>query len=147
MAFSYGFGANPPIDYVRLLISDTAAQDHIFEDEEISAATVIQQMQFQSSMTYSGGSGRMLPSTPVSYLRVAALLLDAVAANRSRLAVNKLLDANVDFQAAAKALREQAAQYRQVDDDAGAFMIIEQCSTAFNFMDRFYKQVQRQNVQ
>lgn len=145
MSFSYNL--TTPIGYVRLLIADTDSAAPIFSDEEISAAYVIQQSQFQSSMTYSGGSGAVLPASPVSYLRVAALLLDSLAANRSRLAVKKLLDADVDFQAAAKALREQAAQYRTVDDDAGAFMIIEQCSTGFNFMDRFYKEVQRRNVQ
>ncbi len=60
--------------------------------------------------------------------------------------VTKLLDATVDIGKASDSLRKQAQQWREVDDNSGAFMIIEQCTTSFGFMDRFYKQVQRQNA-
>lgn len=144
MSFSYNLGANPAIDYPRLLISDTQATNHIFEDEEITAVTLMQAAQWQSSMFYSGVGGANLPSSPVSYLRIAALLLDAIAANKSRLAsIKQLLDAKLDSSDAAIQLRATAAEYRQVDDESGAFVIIEQCSTQWSFQDRFWKQWQR----
>jgi len=112
------------------------------------AAYGIMQSQFQSSMFYSGGTGQMLPSSPVSYLRVAALLLDSLAANKSRLAgIQQMLDVKIDASKAAVALQAQAAALRETDDNAGAFMIIEQCNDYFSFADRFWKQVQRQSGQ
>lgn len=148
MSFSYGFGANPPIDYPRLLISDTVDVGHIFEDSEITAATNIQAGTFQSSQFWSGAasSGAYLPTQPVSYLRIAALLLDSLASNKARLsAVTQLLDVHMDPSKAAKALSDQATKYREVDDDSGAIMIIEQVNDVFSFRDRFWKQVQRQS--
>ena len=145
MSFSYQFGSNPAIDYPRLLISDTQDSGHVFEDSEITAATNICALQFQSGQFYSYPSGANLPSAPVPYLRVAALLLDALAANKSRLAsVKQLLDVRLDSSDAADQLRKTAAEYRDVDDNAGAFMIIEQCNDYFSFSDRWWKQVQRQ---
>lgn len=154
MSFSYGIvsgSPNPPIDYVRLLVSDTqefaadgVTRAYIWDDAEILAATNIQSGVFQSSQFYSGGAGATLPTGHVSYLRVAALLLDALAASRSRLSsVVGLLDVKLDVAKAADALRAQAAQYRQVDDDSGAFAIIEQCPTTWSVYDRFWAQVQR----
>ena len=146
MAFSYQFGANPTIDYVRLLISDTQELNHIFEDSEINAAYQINAAQFQRSMFYSPPAGRNLPSQPISYLRCAALLLDALAANKSRLSsITQLLDVKLSPNVAAKSLREQAQSYRDVDDNSGAFMIIEQCPTVWAFYDRFWNQQQRQS--
>lgn len=158
MSFSYGPLQSPPtlnpgIDYPRLLISDTQqfAADgitpiYIFEDQEITAFTNIVGLNFQSSMFYSGPAGANLPTSPVSYLRIAALALDSLAANKSRLAsVKKLLDVQLDSSDAAIQLRATAAQYREVDDDAGAFAIIEQVNDYWSFSDRFWKQVQRQS--
>ncbi len=150
MAFTYQFGANPTIDYPRLLIGDTVDENHIFEDSEIQAAYSIAQNVWQSSMLYSGTMGRYLPATPVSYLRTASILLEGLAANRSRLlAVTKLLDVTLaadGIQRTASALREQAQCYRDMDDNSGAFAIAEQVTTCFSFRDRYYKQIQRQNV-
>lgn len=144
--FSYGMGSNPTIDIPRLLIADTDMTHPVFADEEIRLATQTQQFQFQSSMVYSGSMGRNLPPSPVSYLRVAALLLDALASNKARLSgIASLLDVKPQLDKAAAALRAQAASYRQTDDDAGAFVIIEQCTTQFNFVDRFWNQVMRQS--
>lgn len=145
MSFSYQAGNNPTIDYVRLLISDTQKLNHIFEDSEIMAAYQINAAQFQSSMFFSPPGGRNLPSQPVSYLRTAALLLDSLAANKSRLSsITQLLDVKLNPNMAAKALRDQAQTYRDVDDNSGAFFIIEQCPTTWAFYDRFWNQVQRQ---
>lgn len=147
MSFSYTLGANPAIDYVRLLISDTQSVNHIFEDEEITAATAIQGLTFQSSQFYSTNAGANLPTTPVSYLRIAALLLDALAANKSRLAsVKQLLDVRLDSSDAAIQLRATAAEYRDVEDNSGAFMIIEQVNDIWSFQERFWKTVQRQSA-
>ncbi len=146
MSFSYNFGANPSIDYPRLLIADTVDTDHIFEDSEITAIAQVQGLQWQSGMFYSPPGGANLPSSPVPYLRVAALLLDCIASNKARLAsVSRILDVNLNTGISAKALREQAAEYRAIDDDAGAFAIIEQCRNVFSFRDRFWAQVQRQS--
>jgi hypothetical protein len=145
MSFSYQLGANPPIDYPRLLISDTQSLNHVFEDEEIIAAANIVAGVWQSSMQYSGVSGQpVLPTTPVNYLRTAAILCDAMAANKSRLSsVVQLLDVKLSPDKAADALRKQAQQYREIDDDSMAFVVIEQCHNEWTFRDRFWKQVQR----
>ncbi len=147
MSFSYGFGANPTIDYPRMLIGDTVEAGHIYEDSEINSAYAIQANVWQSSMFYSGSGGRTLPSTPVSYYRVAALLLDSLASNRARLGgVTKLLDVTLSLGAVAKSLHDQANCWRELDDNSGAFVMIEQTNTTFGFLDRFWKQVQRQNA-
>jgi len=145
MSFTYQFGANPPIDYVRLLISDTQSVNHIFEDEEIVSFANITSLVWQSSMQYSGFSGvATLPTSPVNYLRTAALALDSIAANKARLAsIKQLLDVRLDSSDAAIQLRATAAEYRQVDDDNMAFVIIEQCSNEWTFRDRFWAQWQR----
>ena len=128
-----------------MLISDTQETDHIFEDSEILMAAQINCAPFQSSMFYSPPAGQTLPASPVSYLRTAATLLDAIAANKSRLAsVQQLLDVKIDPAKASYALREQAREYRQVDDNTGAFMIIEQCPTTWAFQDRYWNQTARQ---
>lgn len=146
MSFSYRSGANPAVDYPRLLISDTQPENHIFEDEEIGSATAIQNSTFQSGMFYSGVGGATLPTTATSYLRVAALLLDSLAANKSRLSgITQLLDVHMDPSKAAKALSDQAKNYREVDDNSGAIMIIEQVNDVFSFRDRFWKVLQRQS--
>ena len=152
MSFSYQLGANPPIDYPRLLISDTQqfAPDgitpiYIFEDQEITSFANIVSNVWQSSMFWSGPSGvQTLPSNPVNYLRIAALALDSLAANKSRLAsIKQMLDVKLDASDAAIQLRTQAQEYREIDDDSMAFVIIEQCPTYWSFVDRFWKQWQR----
>ncbi len=149
--FSYNNcnGTNNQIDYIRLLISDTVNLNHIFEDEEIQGAYQIQQqMGYQSGMFYSGALTTPLPSTPVSYFRVAALLLDALAANKSRLAsIKKLLDVQLDSSDAAIQLRATAADYRDQDDNSGAFAIVEMVQDVFSFRDRFWATVQRETAQ
>jgi hypothetical protein len=148
MAFTYDFASNPTVSNIRLLISDTDSSNYVFEDAEITAAYSIQQSQFQSAQFYTPPAGANLPASPVSYLRVAALLLDAMAANSSKLAMfTRILDVEMAPQNAAKMLREQAKQYRDTDDESGAFMIIEQVNNGWNLRDRYWKQVQRQQGQ
>lgn len=148
MAFTYDFDSDPAISYVRLLISDTDSAQQVFQDAEITAAFTIQQSQFQSGMFFSPPAGRDLPASPLSYLRVAALLLDAMAVNSAKLAVfTRILDVEMKPADAAKALREQAASYRTTDDESGAFMIIEQVNNGWSLRDRYWNQVQRQQGQ
>lgn len=151
MSFSYQFGENPPIDYPRLLIADTqefgpdgVTPAYIFQDSEILSAARICTLNWQSGMFYSGVQGANLPASPVSYYRVAAVLLDALSANKARLAnALKVLDIQVNTQSASQELRTLAASYREVDDNAGAIMIIEQVNDAASFRERFWKTVQR----
>lgn len=145
VSFSYSFGANPNIDYPRLLISDTDAANPVFQDAEIIMFGNLVASVWQSSMFWTPPSGQAtLPTSPVNYLRVAALALDSLAANSSRLAgVIQLLDVKLSVDKAATALRDQANQYRTVDDESGAFVIIEQVTTDWSFRDRFWSQWQR----
>jgi hypothetical protein len=157
MSFSYGPTSspptlNPPIDYIRGLIADTQEFDaegnqaYIWNDQEIQMFTQMQASTFQSSQFYSGPTGQYVPPTPVAYLRVAAYMLQAMAANKARLAsVQKLLDVTLDPSKAAAALNKQAQAYLEMDDNTGAFFIIEQVNDMWSFRDRFWKQVQRQS--
>lgn len=136
------------VDAVRLLIGDRDPAHEIFTDAEITLAYTIQGNVFQSAQFYSYPGGAFIPSNPVSYLRVAALLLDSLASSASRLsAITQLLDVKLDSKSAAKALQDQAKIYRETDDDLGAIFIIEQCNNDWSFRDRFWKQVQRQSAQ
>lgn len=148
MSFTYNFDTNPAIAFVRLLIPDTVDNPTknlpLFSDEEISAFYQIQAAQFQSSMFYSFQAGRNLPQQPLSYLRVAALALDTIANNSAMLVVvTKLLDVQLSTQAAAL-LAQRAQSYRDTDDNAGAFVVVEQCFTTWGTRDRFWDQIARQ---
>jgi hypothetical protein len=82
---------------------------------------------------------------PLSYLRVAALGCDSIAGDLSlAAAITKLLDVNLSAKEAAALMSDRAAKYRQVDDESGAFVMIEQCNTQWAFIDRYWAQVQRQ---
>lgn len=151
--YTYDFDTAPAISYVRLLIPDTqflprvSPPAMIFSDQEIQAFFNIQQMTFQSGMFYSGLQGANLPALPLSYVRVAALALDTLANNKGKLGnVVKLLDVQLDWKAAASVLREGAKNYREVDDNAGAIMIIEQTPTDWAFAQRWWNQFQRQTA-
>ena len=152
MSFSYGGGSNPPIDYPRLLTSDTVAFDasgnrvYAFEDSEILAAAAIEGAVWQSSQFYSGQAGRAtLPTNPQPWRRIAATLLDALAANQARLTIiSQILDVKLTNQAAQE-MRAQAQALRDADDNSGAFFIAEQVNNYFSFRDRYWKSVQRQS--
>lgn len=150
MSFSYGPLADPPtfgpIDSVRLLIADTTefAADgttsvFLFSDEEINGAYTI-----QANQIMPGILGRPRAALPVSPLRVAALLLNSLASNKSRLGnVVKILDVTLGVNQAAKYLRDQAAAYLEQDDNSGGIVIVEQVTTAFAFRDRIFKEFER----
>lgn len=149
--FTYNYGANPPIDYPRMLISDTVeTQDgqrvYAFEDSEILAMTQIELSTYQSSQYYNAPLGNTLPSNPpMPWRRIAASLLDSLAANQARIIlITKVLDVTLNPRAASE-MRAQAAALREVDDNAGAIMIIEQVNNVFSFRDRYFKSVQRQS--
>ena len=153
MAFTYGFGANPTIDYPRMLISDTVQTNaqgqrvYAFEDSEIQAAYQIEQNVWMSPQFYSGNIGLQSEATPpVSYRRVAATLLDCLAANQARLTIiASILDVKLN-PAAVKAMRDQAQALRDVEDNSGAFVIIEQVNDVWSFRDRYWATVQRENA-
>ncbi len=81
MGATYQFGANPQIDYPRLLIADTDMTLPIFQDSEILAAYVID-MPFMI-VPASGPTVNAAIGTP-SYRRIAAGLLDCLAAQALR---------------------------------------------------------------
>jgi len=151
MAFTYQYGANPPIDYPRLLCSDTVQTDaqgnrvYAFEDSEIQAATAIELAVFQSSQFYTPPVGlSSLATPPVPWRRIAATLLDSLAANQARLQIiAKLLDVTINPRAS-ESMAAQAKALRDADDNSGAFVIVEQVNDAFSFRDRYWKEVQRQ---
>ena len=146
MAFTYDFTVNPTVAYTRLLVSDTDQAKPIFTDAEITAAHAINSATFSSGMFYSGSAGANLPASPSNYLRAAALLLNCIAANKSKLAaVQGLLDVKLNAASAADALRKQAEAYLTMDDNSGAIFIAEQVNTVWSFRDRFWSQVQRQS--
>jgi hypothetical protein len=163
--FSYGINTgnpNPPIDYVRLLVADTqefgddgVTPIYIFSDQEILATEQIVMGQFQSAMFFSpsggpiagGAQGAYLPSPPIPYYRVAGVLMMAIASNKARLSsVIQLLDVKLDTAKAAKALFYQAQEYFDMDDNSGAFVVIEQVNNDWSFRDRWWKQWQRQSA-
>lgn len=149
--FSYGMGSNPPIDYPRLLISDTVefgadgtTPIYVFSDEEIQAMTQIQTLNWQSAQYYSPPSGRNLPGQPVPYLRIAAGLLDCMASNKAKLAsITRILDVELNPSKAAEFLRDQAKEYRDQDDNNGSFVLIEQVNNDWALQQRYWNQVQR----
>lgn len=153
MSFSYQFGANPPIDYPRLLISDTTqfnAQGqrvYAFEDSEIMAAYAIEQNVWMSPQFYSGTIGLQSEANPpVSYRRVAATLIDALASNQARLSIlSQILDVKLN-PGAVKDMQAQAKALRDADDNSGSFVIIEQVNDEWSFRDRYWKTIQRENA-
>jgi hypothetical protein len=42
------------------------------------------------------------------------------------------------------ALQSTAQRYLDMDDNSGAFVFAEQCTTVWGFIDRYWNQVQRQ---
>ena len=145
--FTYNPQNPTDADIVRQLIPDTTNTDAlpgIFNDYEITNLFTVARRVFQSSMFFSPPTGRNLPYSPVSLLRVAAIGIDIIASNTAQLAmITKLLDVSLSPAAAAKILADRANQYRTIDDESGAFAIIEQCGTVWATQRRFWNQVQR----
>ena len=157
MSFSYLLATTYPtpqplIDYPRALVGDTqefqpdgVTRAYIFSDQEIQGITQVVANVFQSSMVFDPPMNQQIPQTPVSFLRIAAYLNMAMAATPSKLAgIVQLLDVKLSMKDSAAALQKQAATWLEIDDDAGAFVIIEQVNDPASFRDRFWKEVQRQ---
>lgn len=141
MAFTYTAGANPRIDIIRLMIDDTDPEWPVFEDLEIEMAYTIAGHVFQYG---AGSQGALVPASAVSYWRVAAVLLDVMAINKSKLSsIKRVLDVTVDPKDAAAALRDRAKEYRQLDDESGAFAFIEMVNDPFSFQEQFYSSYMR----
>jgi hypothetical protein len=120
-------------DAVRVLLADTDINTPIWLDEEIAGMAAL-----QASLIV----GRNLPVSP---LRVAALLLDALASNYARLSnVTRLLDVTLSPAKVAD-LKAQAQSLRDQDDECG-FMMIEQVHNSWSFRDRWFGQAARRLV-
>jgi hypothetical protein len=141
VSFSYNFGANPPIDYPRLLIADTDSTHAIFQDEEITAANNID---FMVMYIPNAQGANTQPMVQPSARRTAAVLLDALAANKARLsAALKVLDINVDSTKAAVELRATAKQLRDTEAMSGNFAITEMVQDQWAARERVWKQLLR----
>lgn len=130
---------------MRSLIPDTNPDSPIFQDEEIIGFGLINQGIWQSSMywSYQGGLTQ-LPATPSNVYRAAAVAVNVLAGNASRLsAVTGLLDVKLNGQIGDQ-MRKQAQAWLDMDDNSGAFAIFEQCGTQWAFRDRWINQLQRQ---
>ena len=151
--FSYNYGSNPPIDYPRLMISDTqeylpdgVTPGYVFADQEIMAAVQIESSTFQSAQFYTPPQVQYLPQGVIMpWYRIAAALLDCMVVNKAKLAsIKAILDVKLDSSDAANWLKQQAAAYRDADDNSGAIFIIEQVNNEWSLASRYWAQVQRQ---
>lgn len=142
MSATYQNGANPTIDYVRLLIPDTDVANAIFSDQEIMAAYAINTFGVFVSPG-SGGVSIPVLGTP-SYRWVAATLQDVLAGNASRLGgMLQALDIKTDTRQVAADLRASAESLREIERNSGAFGIAEMCNDSFSTRQRFFKQILR----
>lgn len=146
MSWSYNPTNPGPVDYVRLLIADTDSTHPIMQNEEITNALFLTSTQglYQNSMNFATGAVATSSVQVYSYWYAAALCLDSMAANKSYLgAVEQLLDVKLDATKAADALRKTAKEYRDREDSAGHFAIVEQVQTNFQARERWWKQLLR----
>ena len=151
--FTFNGGASPVPDYLRILISDTqeflpdgVTPGYVFSDQEINAVIQIVASPFQSFQFYTPPQGQQLPQGVVlPWYRIAATLLDCMVANKAKLAsIKQILDVKLDSSDAANWLKQQAAAYRDVDDNSGAIFIIEQVQNDWSLAQRYWNQVARQ---
>lgn len=147
-------GSQPQIDFPRVLIPDVGGNSvlpnngFIYSDQEILGFGQINASQWQSGMFWSGPAGvSMYPAPPSNYYRIAAVALNSLAGNSARLlAISQLLDVKLqNVQQVVAAMQAVAKQYLLMDDNSGAFAIAEQVQTSWNFIDRYWSQVQRQS--
>lgn len=147
MSFSYD-SALTPLNAVRMLIADTDSTAPIFADDEINRALYLESSQalYISSQASPTAMNLQIPYVPQVYsvYRAAALLLDAIAANRSRLQnVIQLLDVKLSTTSLGNELRAQAKQYREVEANSGSFAIAEMVQNDFSARERLWKSRQR----
>ena len=143
MAFTFNFDSARQISIVRLMVGDTAEPKHIWEDSEINGALQFESSQGGASMIGLSGFA-VVPPVVYSYRRAAALLLDGLAAHRTRLGgALKVLDIQVDLAKAAESLREQAQALRDAEASSGAFAVAEMVEDPFSARERVWKQLLR----
>lgn len=148
--FTYDFTTNYPVSVVRLLVSDTTNYPSppypLFLDAEILAALQVTSSQglYASGMAFSGAAVSQPPVLVLSYYRAAALLLDALSANKALLSsITKLLDVSLSPDKAATQLRSTAQEYRTVAANDGSFAIAEMVVNAATARERLWKQLLR----
>lgn len=129
-------------------MADTDANNPVFTDDEVNNALFLESSQglFISGQAAAFGNGVANPPIPQVYsvYRAAALLLDAIAANKSRLAaISQILDVKLGHDAAAQALRDTAKEYRQTEANMGHFAIAEMVVDQFSTRERVWKQLLR----
>ncbi len=145
MSFTYDFSTAPDISNVRLLVGDTDATTPVFQDAEVIAA-----LQNESSQNIIVGLSGFSPNPPVrqiySYRRSAAWLLNALAANQSRLGsvISQLLDVKLAPGVASKELRSQAQALIDQEMNAGYFAVSEMVVNPFSMRERLQAMLYRQ---
>ncbi len=160
MSFSYLLATQfptpqPQIDYPRALVQDTqqfqadgVTRAYIFEDQEILGFNAVVQSVYQSGMRQNFPFSTQVPTSPISYIRVAAYMLNSLAANTARLSgILQILDVKLSMKDATAGLQKQAATWLELDDNTGAFAIIEQVQFGddASLKDRFWREVQRRS--
>lgn len=147
MSFTYSFTDAPVLSRVRLLTADTNPDKPLFDDDEVNAALTMESSQnlYVSGMATLGGAAPIPPVQVYSVYRAAALLLDALASNKSKLAaIAELLDVHVSAEKAAQELRNTAKEYRAVEQNNGSFAIAELVYDQFSARERIRNQLLRQ---
>lgn len=143
MSFSYSYTPTL-INFCRFLVADTVDAGHTFEDEEITNAGALESGSM--AIIVQGQTTFSTIGSP-SPRRVAANLLDALAANQSRLAsALTVLDIKIDTKTVASELRNQAKALREVDENSSAFGIAEMCTNDFTRRERWWDQWLRQTT-
>ncbi len=145
LLFTYNFTTDLLLSRVRLLVADTDSSSPIFEDDEVMQALYIESSQGlyisgQAATTAAAVSSPAIPQV-YSVYRSAAMLLDSLASNKSRLAgAVQILDIKLDIAKSATMLRDQAATYRATEENAGHFAIAEWVVDGFTARERVVNQ-------
>lgn len=146
MSFTFDFQSQPLLTLVRMLVPDTDAANPIFQDDEVNAAIFLESSQGLYVSSMSAPSGTPVPTGTQVYSprRAAAVLVDCIAGNWSKLAViEQILDVKLNGPAASKALRDHADSLRRTEAMSGAFAIAEWANDPIAQQERVYKQLLR----
>jgi len=138
--FTYDFTSAPQLSQVRMLVADTNVQKPIFDDDEINAAlqlTSSQGIYTSPQRLPIAVSGAQCVPLVYSVYRAAALLCDALASNKARLAaIVSILDVKLSPEKSAQELRAMAQEYRNVAMNDGSFAIAEMVFDSFSARER-----------
>ncbi len=144
MSFTYSPPAPTLVNLVRLQVADTDSTHPVFQDEEITMAASLETGGYMAASSSSSGSV-ISTINNASARRVAACMLDALAANKARLsAALEVLDIKIDPSKAAQALQKQAAYLREVESESGFFAIAETVYDPFTWRSRVWNEWLRQ---